>query len=39
MKLLIIHHVNNDFTYEVIEKQILFKGTVISSVFSEVKTI
>ncbi len=39
MKFRIIHHVNCDFTYKVIEKQLLINETVISSVFSEVKPI
>jgi len=39
MKTKIIHHVNTDFTYEVIEKQMLLNGKVVSSQFSEIKTI
>lgn len=39
MKTRIIHHVNCDFTYEVIETQILMNDKVVSSTFSNVKNI
>lgn len=34
MKTKIIHHVNRDFTHEVIETQTIIKGLVIKSEFS-----
>lgn len=39
MKTRIIHHVNNDFTYKVIETQVLFIGIVVTTSFSEIITI
>lgn len=39
MSVKIIHHVNPDFTFEVVETQILLKGKVISSFMSSVQII
>ena len=39
MKTRIIHHVNPDFTFEVLETQIIMNDKIVSSTFSNVKNI
>jgi hypothetical protein len=39
MKTRTIHHVNENFTYKVIETQTLLAGRVVSTKFSEIITL